>query len=236
LSPDDTGVWDTLLSTLTPDPQPPSVGSSFASASASAVASQSTAVSSSTSLTGPETAEESTIEQPCESGFENSDSEHEEGYLEGHWPALPQFSVQTRVIRHGTDYGIDGPVDGPVSYVRADGLPSRRLEGSGRSAGVPPTRTRLRTGQENGNGPAVPGVTISFRSHRLGSRPPFRAEEEGAAGREAGALPPNTLQAVLDDEVWGGMRRIVRNLARREDIPDEWWAEAGFSRTLPQEP
>lgn len=29
----------------------------------------------------------------------------------------------------------------------------------------------------------------------------------------------------------GGMQRIVRNLAAREDIPDEWWAEAGLSRT-----
>ncbi|KAK4242531.1 hypothetical protein C8A03DRAFT_11256, partial [Achaetomium macrosporum] len=33
----------------------------------------------------------------------------------------------------------------------------------------------------------------------------------------------------------GGMQRIVRNLARREDIPDEWWAEAGLSRTLSRE-
>jgi hypothetical protein len=38
-----------------------------------------------------------------------------------------------------------------------------------------------------------------------------------------------------DLEVFGGvesMQRIVRNLARRQDIPDEWWAEAGLSRTL----
>lgn len=33
----------------------------------------------------------------------------------------------------------------------------------------------------------------------------------------------------------GGMQRIVRNLARREDIPDEWWAEVGLSRTLSRE-
>jgi hypothetical protein len=29
------------------------------------------------------------------------------------------------------------------------------------------------------------------------------------------------------------MQHIVRSLARREDIPDEWWAGAGLSRTLP---
>jgi hypothetical protein len=31
------------------------------------------------------------------------------------------------------------------------------------------------------------------------------------------------------------MRRIVRSLADREDIPDELWAEAGLSRTLHRE-
>lgn len=34
------GTWDTLLTTLTPDPQPPSAGSSFASATASNATSQ----------------------------------------------------------------------------------------------------------------------------------------------------------------------------------------------------
>lgn len=43
LSPDVNGTWDTLLTTLTPDPQPPSAGSSFASATASNTTSQSPA-------------------------------------------------------------------------------------------------------------------------------------------------------------------------------------------------
>ena len=37
------------------------------------------------------------------------------------------------------------------------------------------------------------------------------------------------------DETIGGlasMQRIVRNLAQRQEIPDEWWAEAGLSRRL----
>ncbi|KAI0012619.1 hypothetical protein F4779DRAFT_15736 [Xylariaceae sp. FL0662B] len=55
LSPEGDGVWDTLQSTLTPDPQPPSVGSSFASTTASAATSQSTAASSSnTPITSPD--------------------------------------------------------------------------------------------------------------------------------------------------------------------------------------
>ena len=38
-----------------------------------------------------------------------------------------------------------------------------------------------------------------------------------------------------DGERMGGMQRIVQRLARREDIPDEWWAEVGLSRTIPHE-
>lgn len=45
LSPDTNGTWDTLLTTLTPDPQPPSAGSSFASVTGSTATSQSTAPS-----------------------------------------------------------------------------------------------------------------------------------------------------------------------------------------------
>ncbi|CCF44651.1 hypothetical protein CH063_03387 [Colletotrichum higginsianum] len=37
-----------------------------------------------------------------------------------------------------------------------------------------------------------------------------------------------------NDNALHGMQMIVRNLARREDIPDEWWAGAGLSRTLPE--
>jgi len=49
-----------------------------------------------------------------------------------------------------------------------------------------------------------------------------------AAGR--GPAPRNLGDRI---EYWGGLRRIVHSLARREDIPDEWWAEVGLSRNLP---
>lgn len=45
----------------------------------------------------------------------------------------------------------------------------------------------------------------------------------------------NNTEETLDLLGIGGMQHIVRSLARREDIPDEWWAEAGLSRTLPRE-
>jgi hypothetical protein len=153
LSPEGDNVWETLLTTLTPDPQPPSVGSSFASASASAsasaAASQGAATGSSrTSFTGPDPAEES-FEPPCEdSGCENSDTEgDEDDDMEDN--ALTRFRALNRSYADVTRNTDDSPLE------------------------------------------MLGGI--------------------------------------------GGMQRIVSNLARREDIPDEWWAAAGLSRTLSRE-
>jgi hypothetical protein len=38
-----------------------------------------------------------------------------------------------------------------------------------------------------------------------------------------------------DSDDLGRMQHIVRRLARREDIPDEWWAEVGLSRNFLRE-
>ncbi|KAL2261245.1 hypothetical protein VTK26DRAFT_4516 [Humicola hyalothermophila] len=82
LSPEGDSAWDTLLTTLTPDPQPPSVGSSFASTrAASSQRTAATSSSSRTSFTAPDAAmgeEESALEHPCESGRDNSDTEGED--------------------------------------------------------------------------------------------------------------------------------------------------------------
>ncbi|KAK3946047.1 hypothetical protein QBC46DRAFT_336209 [Diplogelasinospora grovesii] len=154
LSPEGDNVWDTLLTTLAPDPQPPSVGSSFASASASAsaAASQSTAAGSSrTTLTSQDPAE---YELPCESGCEGSDTEGDEED-EADQVTLTRFPSSLRANRR--------------SYADV---------------------TRASSSSEE---------TLTL----------------------LGGI--------------GGMQRIMRNLARREDIPDEWWAEAGLSRTLSRE-
>ncbi|EAQ90724.1 hypothetical protein CHGG_02659 [Chaetomium globosum CBS 148.51] len=143
LSPEGDNGWATLQTTLTPDPQPPSVGSSFASASAAAT--QSTAAASSrTSFTTLDRADdlELSFEPPCESGCDNSDTEGDEEDEMGQIPYIPGSSFRRRNVD-------DDPVE---------------LFG---------------------------GI--------------------------------------------GGMQRIVRNLALREDIPDEWWADAGLSRTLSRE-
>ncbi|KAL8388042.1 hypothetical protein RB595_009494 [Gaeumannomyces hyphopodioides] len=78
MSPAEDG-WDTLLTTLAPDPQP-SVGSSFASTSASLSAATShgvaTGSSANTSMTGRDAVADGSMSDPnCESGCENSDTE-----------------------------------------------------------------------------------------------------------------------------------------------------------------
>jgi hypothetical protein len=95
VSPEGYDVWETLLTTVTPDPQPPSIGSSFTSASASMVASQSAATgSSATSFTNADTAEEPVGHEPgCESdGETDSDNEDTVGGL------LPFTSQQLEVL------------------------------------------------------------------------------------------------------------------------------------------
>ncbi|KAK8124720.1 uncharacterized protein PG998_000479 [Apiospora kogelbergensis] len=141
LSPDDSGVWDTLQSTLTPDPQPPSVGSSFASATTSVATSQTAASSANTSVTHPDEA----AELPCEPVVDDSESDEEEE------------EQRAGFLRHAI----------PPSYaeVAAEALPPAR----------------------------------------------------GGAER---------LEWLSD------MQRIVQGLASREDIPDQWWAAAGLSRSF----
>ena len=219
LSPEGDSAWDTLQTTLTPDPQPPSVGSSFASttASASGAASQTAAGSSQTSIVELETADDGTVEQPCESGCENSDSEREDDTI---FVSLDSYSA--RAMR-GEESLLSDSLDGAEDTDRprrrghstASGNYSRTPRGT--LSGLIPTsheRSRLTPGAE--------------------TRGDSQATTEADAERS-----PNTNHnsgSQSEDDLWGGMQRIVRNLARREDIPDEWWAEAGLSRTLPHEP
>jgi hypothetical protein len=81
LSPEGDAAWDTLLTSITPDPQPPSAGSSFASTSAAAAASASSGsipTSTSTSMTNIRTTDDPSTIQPCEASDSGSDTEGEE--------------------------------------------------------------------------------------------------------------------------------------------------------------
>ncbi|OLN86451.1 hypothetical protein CCHL11_06414 [Colletotrichum chlorophyti] len=227
LSPDDDGVWHTLLTTLTPDPQPPSAGSSFASASASATASasqsQSAGASSHTSLTGPDAAEES-LEQPCESGVDNSDSEGQEDlHLGRDWPEHWTTNYPSRYRRFVSNlepHDLD-----EIFYVRPDG--SRTMADQLRRAHqrVELSR-RSRVGSSNPAAPTNPSDDAARDSSE---------ESRGAGGPGDGDIASSGHSQTPNDNALNGMQMIVRNLARREDIPDEWWAGAGLSRTPPED-
>lgn len=159
LSPDGDGAWDTLLTTISPDPQPPSAGSSFASTSASEAASSvPTSTSSATSIGPP-------IEIDYGASFENICE-----YVEANSPSSDPDEEEQEML----DF---------------------------------------------------------FDAREAGERF-WRGYTDVVAAR-ADRVARHASQA--DGESMGGMQRIVRRLARRQDIPDEWWAEVGLSRTIPHE-
>lgn len=232
LSPDEDGVWDTLLTTLTPDPQPPSAGSSFASATASASASasqsQSAAASSRTSLTGPEAAED-TFEQPCESGLDNSDSEGQEeppfrmGWPLEHWT----MNYPSRHRRFVADLDANDP--SRISFVRADRSFGSRGEQEMR------TRRRLELARHYRIATRDPTPLPELLDHIVRDSSEESRGAGGGQGEPDADSAPSSNGHAANDNALHGMQMIVRNLARREDIPDEWWAGAGLSRNLPEE-
>ncbi|KAH8911919.1 hypothetical protein BR93DRAFT_33583 [Coniochaeta sp. PMI_546] len=206
LSPEGDNAWDTLLTTLTPDPQPPSVGSSFASI-VSAVPSRTTAnESSNTSMTGRDTgAEESVFDQPCDSDDEGEPVEFEvdlgdETNGASQQPAGAQASSYADVVRLG-------------EYTMPGGSRTRN----------PPVRVRLPP--YDGSGSGINTVNAS----EPGS---FNGTEPGSATGAEPGTDDLILQLVGG---LGGMQHIVRSLVRREDIPNDWWVDAGLSRTLPRD-
>jgi hypothetical protein len=82
LSPEGGAAWDTLLTSITPDPQPPSAGSSFASASAAAAASSTSSnsglPSATTSMTSLERTEDSPILRDCDISESGSNTDEDE--------------------------------------------------------------------------------------------------------------------------------------------------------------
>lgn len=78
LSPENGAAWDTLLTSITPDPQPPSAGSSFASASAAAAASSSGPSSASTSMTSVDRSDDLPTLRDCDISDSGSNTDEEE--------------------------------------------------------------------------------------------------------------------------------------------------------------
>jgi len=103
--------WDTLLVGITPDPQPPSAGSSFASSSASAVAVSSSASpnrTASTAVTSPERTGESNPTRDCDisDSASNDDEDHS---------SMPELEESSVLL--GAPESVGGP-DSPRAVSR----------------------------------------------------------------------------------------------------------------------
>lgn len=229
--------WDTLLTTLTPDPQPPSVSSSFVSAAAS----QSAGTSTNTSMSAqPTAAETAAPEPPCDSGCENSDSEeNDQPYLRRSTTRNPSFSRRlARPVEppidggfggfrfHVPNYNTDRPGDEalslaiPIAHLAA--LHDRRSSPLRHRAGEPEGFTTQPEGRVRH------GIWIGHLSVGADEEP---GADRSQRSREGSSGAGNTATSSGEEE-WMGMQRIVRSLVQREDIPDEWWAEAGLNRIL----
>ncbi|GAO18879.1 hypothetical protein UVI_02045970 [Ustilaginoidea virens] len=233
--------WDTLLSTLTPDPQPPSAGSSFAAVAAS----QTAGPSSATPTTVSEAVEDGFVDAPCESGCEGSDNEMEDADY-----GIPEFLriVRRRAGRLGEadsrrvpENNLNRVADEHARRPRASNESrstrqintphgqltiyesTRRLGPSGDLAHAQST-SQPGEHSRSWNGPFAAHAASGERQHSLDGA--LQSPDESSSATQANPM------AAEDD--WSGMQRIVRSLARREDIPDGWWAEAGLSRILQQ--
>lgn len=259
LSPE---VWDTLLTTLTPDPQPPSAGSSFASATASTAATsqrQSAAASSRTSLAEHDGIDGPLVDQPCETG-EATDGEES---------GLPNVTVPSRFQRFVASlnpHNVDN-----VSHVRAEPADRPTLTFNGRPDSVWTSIDRIRTrmqrmsqqadaleaaererralrdrrAEEDAANAAADAAlraatgyslwTESSTEQQTTSGTTREGSEEESDSLDQGDLEPSSGDNDQDPGL-GDMQHIVRRLVERQDIPDEWWAEAGLSRLISEDP
>ena len=247
--------WDTLLTTLTPDPQPPSASSSFVSNSATQSAGQSTNTSMSEQQQQQQQQQQSadsTQEQPCDSGCENSDTEQaEQTELQRlrrtrprHRRQLPRPSETTssgavRFWLPGTDPDAPSTESNTSPFSSAPSLPARTQFFSTMEPRRPSPLWRNLGDDSSGPEPR----STDFRSEGrrgiwIGRLSVGASDDEAPTSRSRrnreGSTGSGNNTGTGDEELTG-MQRIVRTLAHRQDIPDEWWAEVGLSRTLARE-
>lgn len=303
LSPEGDGVWDTLLTTLTPDPQPPSVGSSFASSSSALAAATSQGRASLTSsqptvTQTPVVSALPAVPSPVTRGQEEDEDGDEDDstpapILVGvsHSPSAyaAEFAtladgVPSGTTSAGTSQRIPSPFtvvsadadtadesvvlfDGTTGEVEDDAVCEDSEMDDGQRDGMDGDNEideededeeeqaeflgLLSAGPSalNGRSRLPPGQETSmhmqrmfhFEDHERPMRTGFggihsEGNQLGSRSRDSNNSNSNSnTEETLDFLGIGGMQHIVRSLARREDIPDEWWAEAGLSRTLPRE-
>lgn len=246
LSPEGDGAWDTLLTTLTPDPQPPSVGSSFASTTAPAPAA------------GPPLAMAPLAASPTEP-VSAMVSPPMGSFASGEMSASASASTSQRVrspftaVSASTDTadestilpessGPDGDLAFPPDGGQEPGCEDSEMDGDDQYVDMTRNHRTLFYDRSESQ-PWGTRAYVSFASgHEAGnssggdtgnnSRNHSRSRSRGRGLANSNNNGSNSGDDLLERLGISGMLNIVRNLARREDIPDELWAEAGLSRTL----
>ncbi|CAK7269106.1 hypothetical protein SEPCBS119000_003398 [Sporothrix epigloea] len=255
--------WNVFLTTLTPDPQPSSVGPPLASTSASLGPPE--ARTTWLSSPQPTVAATRTPSESVQSPVEQTRDDNEPGASHVHTPPIPleaplawfteeripplaTISESTRVPPHlirsprvsasvGTNtsdgFVIENVVHGEATFEDSEMDDGMHTDGEDEDAGC----------DEDEEGEAGIRDFYMGMADRLSGEDArlLRLTLAGARagnnlrGHHGNISNNNTSQETLDILGIGGMQHIVRSLARREDIPDEWWAEAGLSRTLARE-
>lgn len=223
-------VWDTLLSTMGEDNHAPDPTLSFhvpMSRSARRLRSLNQATP------GVDVDQEGVpIEASCESGCDCSDNEMMDGVFDH--PARSQAArlrqrrpeaSENRRRRHVPRYNLDGAMSDDGRTTRQFSTPHGSLTIYESTRRLPPAVEPAASINANGR-----ETTASSASVWWG---PGHHDSSNHDQRELFRTSTQNNSANAEDDLTG-MQRIVRSLARREDIPDGWWAEAGLSRTLRQ--
>lgn len=242
LSPEGDGVWDTLLTTLTPDPQPPSLNSSFASGPATSSAAAAQDPSTISLASSIWTADDATAPpQPPPAPVSTLMSQSARSFAAGSTSASTATSTSQRVrspftvVSASTDTANESTIlpETTGQDEEGPGCDESDMESDDQWTMARNHRTLFyRNDAPSWDGRAY--VTVTNGRDMGHSSGGDGGDSSGSRGRgrannhNGGSGNEDPLERLGI----GGMQNIVRNLARREDIPDEWWAEAGLSRML----
>lgn len=215
--------WDTLLTTLAPDPQPPSANTSFASGTQSA--SQSAAQPSAAQLSSvqpptgssilPDGFDDAPVDPACDSGCEHSDID--DGAAEARAEAR-RFTAYRNRRNNLSRYS-----EQARATLQSRSRPSVPEHPDAPSIAERQALSRVPMPDSNNGNPWVTRAMIGADEQENMHHP-----------RHARLMTFSPGEAPAEEDL-SGMQHIVRSMAQREDIPEEWWLEAGLSRTLSQQ-
>ncbi|KAJ3486047.1 hypothetical protein NLG97_g6693 [Lecanicillium saksenae] len=216
-------VVSTGMDGLGDHPQPPSANTSFASATGTQSASQSQTAPQPSTTGGsilPDGFDDAPVDAGCDSGCEHSDID--EADLEDTRRSLARS--RQRNLQFSAGFNFSRPTQAANTEQRVLQQRSSRF---GRENPEAPT------GSERQALNRVPMPGVHSQEAWVGRALVGAGDQENADGPRHGTVSTlSSLTSAPAEEDWSGMQRIMRSLARREDIPEEWWAEAGLSRTL----